>query len=114
MSTGGSERVRLLETAEIVVPGYVVALRQNNPNPFNPATEIAYTLARDAGVTLVVYDLAGRRVATLVSGDRQGAGPHTATWDGTDQEGRRVASGTYFYRLQAEGNLLTRKMVLVQ
>jgi hypothetical protein len=89
------------------------ALAQNVPNPFNPATTIAYDLPEPAEVTLVIFDVAGRRVRTLVRG-LQPAGRHTALWAGTDDAGRRVASGVYFYRLVAGAHSATRKMVMLR
>lgn len=88
-------------------------LAQNFPNPFNPTTEIFYTIPRDEQVALVVYDVSGRLVRTLVS-DRQSSGPHVARWDGKDNEGRDVSSGVYFYRLEAGSFLQTRRMVLLK
>jgi hypothetical protein len=69
------------------------------PNPFNPVTTVPFTLQRPAGIELAVFDLRGRRLATLVEGVRP-AGWHTATWDGRDQTGQLVASGTYLARLR--------------
>jgi flagellar hook assembly protein FlgD len=76
-------------------------LRQNWPNPFNASTTISYVLPSSAHVSLKVYDILGREVATLVERYQQG-GPHRICWDGTDKEGHQVSSGVYFYRLQAE------------
>ncbi len=84
------------------------------PNPFNPSTKIAYAVPAGGGrVELNIYDLSGRLVRTLVSGHRP-AGDHTVVWTGDDEQGRRMASGTYFYRLQANDVDTTRKMVLVK
>ena len=66
-----------------------------------------------ARVALVVFDVSGRRVKTLVDRRLQ-ATTHTFEWDGTDDAGRRVASGVYFYRLVADGRVLTRRMVLLK
>jgi hypothetical protein len=60
-----------------------------------------------------VFDLRGRRVTVLFHG-RAGQGSHTVYWNGTDTEGRRLASGVYFYRLEAGGNSITRKMILAK
>ena len=90
-----------------------VILGRNAPNPFNPATEIRFTVPRDGKVSLKVYDLSGRLVRTLVSG-RLDAGGHAVTWHGDDDRGARTASGTYFYRLEAAGEVLTRKMTLIK
>ncbi len=94
-------------------PLFPLSLDQNRPNPFTPGTTIAFRLPRAGEVILEVIDVGGRRVQTLASGPL-GEGEHTYVWDGTDQSGRRVAAGTYFYRLRGDGEELSRKMVLVQ
>ncbi len=83
------------------------------PNPFNPSTTIRYTTPRTGSVSLKIYDLAGRHVRTLVDGPKT-AGYHSVVWDGTDHKGRGVASGAYYYRLQAGGFEETHKMLLVK
>lgn len=91
-------------------------LAQNYPNPFNPRTAITYRVPEDAGDTrlsLVVYDIRGQLIRTLVDGVR-GPGEHTVYWQGEDESGQTVPSGIYFYRLRAEGLALTRKMVLLK
>lgn len=88
-------------------------LAQNYPNPFNPETVIEYQLTHAAAVELTVYNLMGRRVTTLVN-QTQPAGSYRVSWDGTDLSGARVASGVYFYRLQAGGEDLAKKMVLLK
>ena len=70
------------------------------PNPFNPVTTIEYSVALHGRVTLHVYDLAGRRIASLVDGPSE-AGEHTVRWNGRTERGDRVASGVYFVRLEA-------------
>jgi hypothetical protein len=89
------------------------ALLPNRPNPFHPATTIAYELPRVAKVRLVVYDVSGKRVRELVGGTRP-AGRHRVTWDGRDDDRRPVASGVYFYRITADAFVQTRKMVLLR
>jgi hypothetical protein len=93
-------------------PG-LTSLGANYPNPFNPSTTIPFTLARDGRVTLRVYDVAGRVVATLVDGARA-AGPHTAQWDGRTGAGAPVSSGVYFARLVAGKVDASRKLLLVK
>ena len=89
-------------------------LYPNVPNPFNPTTVIRYDVPAGGGVmTLRIYDVSGALIRTLSDGP-QTAGQKTATWNGKDNRGRSVASGVYFYRLQAPGYEKTRKMVLVQ
>jgi hypothetical protein len=98
-------------TSVNVAPGKMPAafgLDQNYPNPFNPTTQIEYQLPVAAHVTLKVYDVLGREVATLVN-EIQDAGVYLATFDGT-----RLASGVYFYRLTASGKDQVRKMLLTK
>jgi flagellar hook assembly protein FlgD len=89
-------------------------LGQNVPNPFNPFTTIHYALPEASDVTLVVYDAAGRRVKTLLDVSSMPAGNHEVPWNGVDDRGNRVASGVYFYRLQAGAFVQTRRMVLIR
>ncbi|NMC44419.1 MAG: T9SS type A sorting domain-containing protein [candidate division Zixibacteria bacterium] len=89
------------------------ALHQNRPNPFNPATEISFTLPKAAKVTLEVYNITGQRISTLVNGHLE-AGYHSAIWDGKDEAGQTVSSGIYFYRITAGEFSETRKMVLLK
>jgi hypothetical protein len=93
---------------ELSVPA-AFGLSQNHPNPFNPITEIKYSLPVDCHVTLAVFDVLGRRVATLVN-EHQTAGFKSAQWQVTSE----VASGVYFYRLQAGSFVETKKMVLLR
>jgi subtilisin-like proprotein convertase family protein len=87
---------------------------QNQPNPFNPATVISFEVPSDAGlVSLEIYDVTGRRVATLHQGSLA-PGLHQMTWRGRDDSGRAVSSGVYFYRLQGNNFDVTRKMVMLQ
>jgi len=85
-----------------------IALFQNYPNPFNPATTIRYELPEFAEVTIEIYDILGRKVATLVSGPQQ-AGPHRVVWDGGE-----YPSGIYFYRLKTNDFVETKKMLLLK
>jgi hypothetical protein len=75
-------------------------LEQNYPNPFNPVTQIRFGLPRQSNVTLTIFNTVGQKVATLAEGVRA-AGYHEITWDGRNQAGTNVASGVYFYRLEA-------------
>lgn len=90
------------------------ALLQNRPNPFNPATEIIFVLPAPARVSLRVFDTSGRRVATLLEGAAREAGQHRLTWPGRDDAGNAVASGVYFYRLEAGEFRDVKKMVLLK
>ena len=89
------------------------ALHTNYPNPFNPTTTILYDLPKAATVYLVIYDVLGRQVRTLVNQDLT-AGYHRAVWDATDDLGRPLSGGLYIYRIQAGGYSKTMKMVLLK
>ncbi len=88
-------------------------LAQNYPNPFNPVTMIRFGLERPVHVIITIYDAAGRLVRTLLD-EHRGAGPHAVAWNGTDAFGRAVASGVYFYSLEADTFKETKKMVLLR
>jgi hypothetical protein len=83
-------------------------LMQNYPNPFNPTTTIGFEIPRSSFVTLKVFDLLGREVATLVNGEVK-TGIHERAFDGSG-----LASGVYLYRLQAEGFVQTKKLLLLR
>lgn len=89
------------------------AMEQNYPNPFNPETVIRFQLPTSAAVSLRVFDLLGREVATLVN-EMKPAGFHTVTWNGRNSYRRQVASGVYFFRIEAGSFVETRRMVLVR
>jgi hypothetical protein len=89
-------------------------LYPNSPNPFVGSTLIRYELARDDRVLLAVYGVGGERVRTLVDQMAQDAGPHSVRWDGYDENGRAVAPGVYFYRLETNRYKKTHCMTLVR
>jgi len=86
---------------------------QNYPNPFNPATEIRYSIPGAASVEVAVFDLLGKKVATLVS-ERQQQGFHSVTWDGKDESGQRVSSGLYLFTVKAGDQFEMKKMIMVK
>jgi choice-of-anchor B domain-containing protein len=90
-----------------------LTLAQNRPNPFNPSTTISFELAARSRARLFIYDVHGARVRTLVDGNLS-AGAHTADWNGTNDRGETVASGVYYYRLEAGDASATRRMVLLK
>lgn len=89
------------------------ALSQNVPNPFNPTTNISFALPKDANVSLTIYNVLGQQVKNLVDQPMR-AGNQTVTWDGTDNTGRSVASGVYFYKLKADAFSATKKMLMLK
>ena len=91
----------------------VFALEQNRPNPFNPATNVPFTIEKDGVVTLRVYDVVGRLVRTLVDRPMK-AGRYTKAWDGRDERGQKAATGLYFFRLRSDGKTSIRKGILLK
>ena len=90
------------------------ALANNYPNPFNPATTIKYALPEASSVTLEIYNVVGQVVRTLVA-DHQNAGRYVVQWDATNESGHSLSSGIYFYRLEAGGEFLeVKKMLLLK
>jgi flagellar hook assembly protein FlgD len=94
-------------------PPQATTLAAIYPNPFNPRTTIAYELAEAATVKLAIYDLRGMQVRVLEAGSRPG-GRHQTIWDGQDDKGRAVPTGTYFCRLSTAQGSQTRKLTLAR
>jgi len=88
-------------------------LMPNYPNPFNPETTISYALKEAGKVRLVIYNILGQEVRTLVDDVRQ-AGRHSIRWDGKDNHGKKVSGGVYIYKLQTKETSMTRKMILLK
>ncbi|MCC7429427.1 T9SS type A sorting domain-containing protein [bacterium] len=89
------------------------SLSQNYPNPFNPATKIEFSVPEKSFVKLSVYNTLGQTVKTLLSKEVN-AGNYFLTWNGTNERGKQVASGIYFYRLEAGNLTKTNKMILLK
>ncbi|REL33568.1 T9SS C-terminal target domain-containing protein [Rhodohalobacter sp. SW132] len=100
VSTNTEEQVSQLPTS--------IELSQNYPNPFNPTTQISFTLPQNENVKLEVFEITGRRIATLVDGVQQ-AGTNTVSFDASN-----LSSGMYIYRLQSNSATITRKMTLLK
>jgi hypothetical protein len=88
-------------------------LLRNYPNPFNPATKIVFRIDRDAQASLRVFDVRGRLVRTLVD-SYLAAGQRTVEWDGRDDSGHSVASGTYYMRLEGGGSYASKTINLLK
>jgi len=92
----------------------VFKVYQNYPNPFNPSTTIKFDLPEDTRVSVVIYNILGNRVRTLVDNKMYRAGYHSLVWDGKDDNGNKVTSGIYIYRVQAGSRVSTRRMLLIK
>ncbi len=109
----GNTAVTGEETATTSVPAGL-SLRGNFPNPFNPVTTIPYEIPKPGPVSLVIYNMRGEKVKTLVDDAHQEPGSRTVIWDGSTDRGNPAASGTYICRLTACGGRRTVRMVLVR
>ena len=97
----------------VATPALALALGQNSPNPFNPATRIPITLDRATRTVVRIYDVRGALVATVFDGTL-GVGRHVMSWSGEDDAGRPVASGVYLYTLTSDRRMLSKKMTLLK
>jgi hypothetical protein len=102
-----------LDGASGTVTPRVFALKANYPNPFNPMTKISFSLPEAQYVIMNVYSVDGTRVASLINETRT-AGLHEVLWTGRDDAGQSVASGIYFYRIEAGPYSQVRKMTLMK
>jgi len=85
----------------------------NHPNPFNPVTQISFSLAEPGYSTVSIYNILGQRVAMPVNEYKE-AGEYTVVWDGRNSTGERVSSGIYLYRLESRSFTDTKKMLLLR
>jgi hypothetical protein len=88
-------------------------LFNNYPNPFNPATNIRYSLEKPSQVRLTIYNLLGQEIKIMVD-SFQANGEYSLVWDSTDERNNPVSSGMYLYRLETEGCAFQKKMILVK
>jgi len=102
-----------LDEISVTPQPLVFELSSNHPNPFNPTTKISFSLPEKQDVRLKVFGIDGRCVTTLVDESR-GAGFHEVIWNGRNDAGQTVASGTYFYRIEAGPYSQVRKMSLMK
>jgi hypothetical protein len=91
-----------------------IQLEPNQPNPCPLSTPIPFRLSRASAASLLVYDQSGRLVQTLLEHRWLGEGEHAVTWDGRSGDGRRVAAGTYFYRLETGGRTESQRLVMLK
>ncbi|MDD2228063.1 MAG: FlgD immunoglobulin-like domain containing protein [Candidatus Cloacimonetes bacterium] len=91
----------------------IVKAVSNYPNPFNPSTTIRYSVPKDGGVNLFIYNTRGQLVRTLVN-ERRKKGNYTVIWNGKDNSGNTVSSGVYFSRILSNGKSRTSKMLMMK
>ena len=107
------ENIQLPGTEAVVDVPATYEIAQNQPNPFNPETVIKYALPNATQVSIRIYNIVGQLVKTLVD-DYQPAGQHQVVWNGTSENGERVASGIYLYRFVTPDHQQTLKMTLLK
>ena len=103
----------MVSTSTNDLPGLITKLHSNYPNPFNPVTNISYSVKEAGNVTLEVYNIKGQLVKTLINDVRE-AGNFTTTWTGTDNSNKSVSSGVYFYKMKSGNYTSTKKMILMK
>ncbi|MDB2351502.1 T9SS type A sorting domain-containing protein [Candidatus Marinimicrobia bacterium] len=103
----------ILKVLNINVPANNFTLKDNYPNPFNPLTTITYELLTDGIVNIVIYDLIGKKIKTLVSGF-QTVGSKNVNWNATNNQGQPVSAGVYLYIIEAGDFRQTKKMILLK
>ena len=110
-----NERTEIVSGDEYETPFVptTTALMQNFPNPFNPTTTLIFDVAQAGNVTIQIYDVSGRLVATVLNAQKA-IGRHQVEWIGKDANGSSVPSGIYFYRMKTAGYEATRKMILLR
>ena len=107
-----SPDVSVEEMVEIInqIP---IKFMKNTPNPFNPNTTISYELSRQGRTTIDIYNAKGQKVRTLLSKMME-QGNHQVVWDGLDDNGKRAASGVFFYKISLDDEQLMKKMILLK
>ena len=89
-------------------------LEQNYPNPFNPSTIISYSLPQASEINIIIYNMLGQKIRSLMDELNQSAGTYTTQWDGRDDAGKQVTSGIYIYRMQAGDFVQSRKLMILR
>jgi hypothetical protein len=100
-------------TQKVIAVPDEYSLHQNYPNPFNPVTTIQYDLPEDSHVNMVIYDILGREVKTLLN-QSEDAGYKSVRWNGMNNSGQNVSAGMYFYKLETSGYVKVNKMILLK
>ena len=103
---------QILSEEPIILPE-ITALRGNFPNPFNPTTTIMFDLEKESDIRIEIFNIRGQRVRLLAKGV-WAQGSHSIEWNGTNDDGRAVGSGVYFYQMRAGEFVETRRMLLLK
>ncbi len=93
---------------------HVFSLSPNTPNPFNPTTQLKFSVPTAGNVSLEIFDVTGRLAATVIDDPNLESGWHTVQWSARDNSGKRLSSGVYFLRLEANGMVASQKMILMK
>ena len=112
ISISGVKTVHGPVMAELSLPN-TFSLEQNYPNPFNPETTIKFQLPKNIHVYIGIFNVLGQEIKTLVDED-MGAGFHSMKWNGTNNNGERMTSGIYYYRIKAGDFTALKKMILLK
>lgn len=107
------EQVNTTASLDEVAHNFEYELYQNYPNPFNPSTNIKFEIKSDSHVRIDVLNILGQRINTLVDDIIQ-PGVHSVSWEGTDEKGKSVSAGTYFYVMTLPGERISKKMILLR
>ena len=99
---------------DVQIHPYEYALYDNFPNPFNPETQIRFSIGSEENVKLVIYDMMGRQVRTLINGSSFRSGFHVVNWNGLDNEGHTLPTGMYIYRIKAGDYIADKKMLMLK
>jgi flagellar hook assembly protein FlgD len=109
--------VKLVGTTGIKEPGNIIPadfyVYQNYPNPFNPSTTIKYNIPQSSNVSVKIYNMLGQEVKTLFTGSLT-AGVHNSIWNGDNNFGTKVASGTYILMVKYNSQFQVKKMILLK
>jgi hypothetical protein len=118
-TTGQSERVSTeyitilnADDNNLVTPN-ITKLIGNYPNPFNPNTQISFSLDKEGFASIEIFNMKGQKVKTLLQGVTTG-GYHTVNWDGKDDLNNEVGSGVFFYKLTTDSYTETKKMIMMK
>jgi flagellar hook assembly protein FlgD len=111
------ENFNIIESKDSVINQIKIpdefSLMKNYPNPFNPKTNIQFTVPEQSFVKLFIYDINGRIVHKIIDSDLK-SGYYSVVWDGTNELGLKVGSGIYFYRLEAKNFTSSQKMIFIK